>query len=115
MHYRNLKKSSLPVWTALCGKGLMKSVCWSLLRLFVAGVSISAAAIQLFPQDNSKPLTPNVFSYGHDDIRVSSPLQQKKNLSALICLGGPPNYCSNSTQDPVQETPVRPPLVDTPF
>jgi hypothetical protein len=93
----------------------MKSVCWSLLRLFVAGVSISAAAIQLFPQDNSKPLTPNVFSYGHDDIRVSSPLQQKKNLSALICLGGPPNYCSNSTQDPVQETPVRPPLVDTPF
>jgi hypothetical protein len=31
------------------------------------------------------------------------------------CKGGPPDYCANSTQNVVQETPMAPPPVNTPF
>jgi hypothetical protein len=92
----------------------MRSFRRLLLGLLVAGIGVSVTATQVFSQDSSKPLTPSVFSYGHDDIRVPLPLQQK-NLSALICLGGPPTYCANSTQDVIQETPKSPPAVNTPF
>ncbi|MGH9355361.1 MAG: hypothetical protein ACRD10_04455, partial [Terriglobia bacterium] len=34
---------------------------------------------------------------------------------SLPCVGGPPNYCANSTQDIIPETPMPPPAVNVPF
>ncbi len=37
------------------------------------------------------------------------------NTSSSTCTGGPPNYCANSTQNVIQETPMAAPPVNSPF
>src|SRR5579872_4659952 len=39
----------------------------------------------------------------------------QSQTSSGPCKGGPPDYCANSTQNVVQETPMAPPPVNTPF
>lgn len=39
----------------------------------------------------------------------------KQSTAPAACAGGPPNYCANSTQNIIPETPMAAPPVDTPF
>ncbi len=47
-------------------------------------------------------------------VSLTSVLSQY-NTSSSTCTGGPPNYCANSTQNIIQETPMAPPPVNSPF
>ena len=46
---------------------------------------------------------------GPTDVRTGSPRY------TAPCTGGPPNYCADSSQDVVGETPMAPPAANTPF